>query len=284
MAGLPGISAPRPSSFTSAATRLAVPKPPKPPGPPKGSTLALRDGPPVYKPPRPAANAAANSGGVAPPSGSGTAPDGSAVPPPSPYDATYYNQLNTATLNANNKINTYNADIANGRTGLNNTLALLAHNQALAVQRAQDAENARGGFAQGALGQTLGNLNQAYLDTQSADQNKYAQQAAAWNQAIAGVNAGLSTEQIALGLASAARQAAITAKSPGTSGGAVSTAASGVTSAPAGTSSVAANAAASRYPVPSAVGANLGQQLAAAKSKKAPASKPPRGSTLSIRD
>lgn len=158
-----------------------------------------------------------------PPATSPTTPGAPPVPPsgpgtpgyPSPYDSTYYTDLAGATNKANQQIGAYNADIANGGTALQSTLAQLAHNQALATTNAQNAENTRGGFAQGALGQTIGNVNRAYLDTGSADQLKYSQNTAAWNSAIAGVQQGLSIEQIALAAAAAARQSVLTGKSGG---------------------------------------------------------------------
>src|ERR1019366_2929074 len=137
-----------------------------------------------------------------------------AAPQSSPYDATYFSDLAQANLKAGNQIGTYTSDIANNQTNLAAALAQLTYNQGLATTRDQNAENARGGFAQGALGNTLGQLNHAYLTTQSNDQLHSSQQIAAWNQAIANVKSGLSLEQNALGLASAGRMAAATAKNP----------------------------------------------------------------------
>src|ERR1035437_4821380 len=137
-----------------------------------------------------------------------------AAPQSSPYDATYFSDLAQANLKAGNQIGTYTCDIANNQTNLAAALAQLTYNQGLATTRDQNAENTRGGFAQGALGNTLGQLNHAYLTTQSNDQLHSSQQIAAWNQATANVKSGLSLEQSALGLASAGRMAAATAKNP----------------------------------------------------------------------
>src|ERR1035437_350493 len=146
--------------------------------------------------------------------GAPTPAPAAAAPQSSPYDATYFSDLAQANLKAGNQIGTYTSDIANNQTNLAAALAQLTYNQGLATTRDQNAENARGGFAQGALGNTLGQLNHAYLTTQSNDQLHSSQQIAAWNQAIANVKSGLSLEQNALGLASAGRMAAATAKNP----------------------------------------------------------------------
>lgn len=153
--------------------------------------------------------------GSTPPSAPGTTPGAPAYP--SPYDSQYWADLAGATNKAQQQIAGYNADIANGQTNLQTAVQQLAHNQALQTTNAQNAENSRGGFAQGALGQQEGQIAQNTLQAQNADQLRFSQNAAAWNSAIAGVKQGLSIEQIALAAASAARQAALglTSTTPG---------------------------------------------------------------------
>lgn len=139
---------------------------------------------------------------------------GSPTPAPSPYDSTYYNSLNQATFDATNKINGYNQQGAYARTDLQNALAQLAHQQTLAVQGNQETENARGGFALGHLGQTIGETNRSYLDRQSADQQTFDRGDAARSAAIQAVQGGLSLTQVALAAAAADRASAAAAADP----------------------------------------------------------------------
>lgn len=123
-------------------------------------------------------------------------------------------------------------NIANAGTSLQSTFDQLAKNQALQTTNAQNAENARGGFAQGALGHTVGQIATNTLNVHNADQARYSQNVAAWNSAIAAIEQGVPIEQAALAAASAARQAALgltasasaapaaAAPAPGTPGGA----------------------------------------------------------------
>jgi len=203
-------------------------KPPKvtaPPKPPKGgATLSfpkpsVTEGLPTLT--GGLAGAAKVVGGTGPAPAPATPPAAPApAPGASPYDATYYADLANATHAANSKINTYNADLANGRTALQNALAQITYNQGLQTTRAQDAENARGGFALGALGTTVGQIAHAAQQTSGADTLKYQQDAQNWQNAITAVNQGLSDETIALQLAAGARAAANVAKSGGTLGAA----------------------------------------------------------------
>jgi hypothetical protein len=150
------------------------------------------------------------------PAAAAPAPAPAAAPPntPSPYDSTYFLDLAAATNKATNQINGLNANIANGQTDLNSTIAQLAKNQTLQQQNAQLAENSRGGFAQGALGHTEGQIAQNTLTTQNADTLKYSQNKAAWNAAIAAIQQGLPITIAGLAAASAARQAALGIEAP----------------------------------------------------------------------
>lgn len=145
------------------------------------------------------------------------APTPAAAPPtyPSPYDATYFVDLAASQNKANQQIAGYQRDIANGQTNLGNTLTQLKYNQGLANTKAQDTENQRGGFAQGALGEQLGQIGHQYQTTASSDTLKYQQDVGNWNAAIAAVQQGMPLEQIALGLASAARQSSLGLQAPG---------------------------------------------------------------------
>lgn len=184
----------------------------------------------VSKPPKIAGTGLLHGGPVrAPAAGVGALPStlGAAVAPstmpgtasaaaptnagPSPYDATYYADLNNATLKAGNQINTYNQQSANADTNLQSTLAQLAHQQTLAVTNNENAENARGGFALGNLGHTIGETNRAYLDKQSGDTQSVAEADAGRSAAIAAVRAGLPLTQVALAAASADRASALDA-------------------------------------------------------------------------
>jgi hypothetical protein len=138
-----------------------------------------------------------------------------APPPADPYDSQYYIDLGNATDTANNTIAGYQKSIADAGVGLQQTYADLARQLALNTTAAQNAENARGGFAQGALGTTIGNLD---IQNQSDRTNAAMKESAdedTWNTAIAAAQQGLSTEQIALATASAARKAALVAGSGG---------------------------------------------------------------------
>lgn len=126
----------------------------------------------------------------------------------SPLDSTYYIELAAATAAANAKINGYQTNIDYGRTSLANSLQQMAYNQGQSVDTAQRNENTRGGFAQGALGGTIGQINHAALAQQAGATLSSAQREASWQSAITGAQNGLSVETIALGLASAARVAA----------------------------------------------------------------------------
>lgn len=126
---------------------------------------------------------------------------------PSPYDASYFNSLNIANMNASDRIANLQRNIDQGRTNLQNSLAELKYNNAQANRNAQLAENARGGFAQGALGYQIGQINHQYQTREGDLSNKYAQDVQNWQAAINQVQQGLPLTTIALGLASAARQA-----------------------------------------------------------------------------
>lgn len=237
-------------------TIAAAPKPAKAPkGPSMGASLTgLQTGPtaaprlttpgsaaltglqPVQ--PTPVKPAAVPSPGPAAPTSTPAAPPTQ----PSPYDSTYYIDLASATARANNQINNYSQDIANGQTGLGTALGQLTQNNGLSVTNAQNAENSRGGFALGHLGQTVGQINQNTLDAQSADTLRFQQDSQNWNNAIAAVRQGLSNEQIALGIAAATRSAKVNASSDGTIGP-VAAPASAPTAAPATSRETAVKAA-----------------------------------------
>lgn len=144
--------------------------------------------------------------------------NGSGGAPVDPYDSQYYIDLAAATQRANNQVAGYQKDIGDSRVNLQTNLQNLAHQLALQNTAAQNAENARGGFAQGALGTTLGNIGYANQARASAATTLQGQHEQAWNNAISAAQQGLSTEQIALGLASAGRKATLVANSQGTLG------------------------------------------------------------------
>lgn len=171
----------------------------------------------------------ATTPGAAPPSTPGTTPGAPAYP--SPYDSTYWAQLAAYDNHAMQQIAANRQNISNAGTSLQSAFTQLAKNQALQTTNAQDAENARGGFAQGALGHTVGQIAANTLTVHNADQAKYSQNVAAWNSAISAIEQGVPVEQAALAAASAARQAALgltapaapaaaTAPAPGSPGGA----------------------------------------------------------------
>jgi hypothetical protein len=141
-----------------------------------------------------------------------------APPPADPYDSQYYIDLATATKAANDQIAGLNQNIGDARTGLQQTYANLARQLAQQNTQAQNDENTAGGFAQGALSTTLGNLASDNQTQTTSAQLAEQQQEDTWNAAISAANQGLSTEQIALGLASADRKAALVANSGGTLG------------------------------------------------------------------
>ena len=159
---------------------------------------------------------------AAPPAATPQTPAASSNPLDPSYvgDSAYTNLLASATNAAQQRIANYNADIANARTNLGDTatrgttLGNLAYNSAIAQQNAQLAENARGGFAQGILGQTVGRISQNALLSEQTAARTEGQQEAAWQQAISGVQQGMSPERIALALASAARQSALALQAP----------------------------------------------------------------------
>jgi hypothetical protein len=169
-----------------------------------------------------------------------------AAAPADPYDSQYYIDLADATKTANDTIAGYGQNITDARTQLQQTYSDLAHQLALNNTAAQNAENARGGFAQGALGTTLGNLAyQNQSDVTNAGIKETADEDT-WNTAIQAARDGLSTETIALGMASAARKAALVAGSNGLLGtnAPAATYASGQPVTPAGQALIkAANAA-----------------------------------------
>lgn len=178
--------------------------------PPQGEPAGTDNKPPSGMDNKPPAAAGSTPGAylatpppTAPPSNSASSTPG--TPEPSPLDATYFAQLNQATLGANAKIGTYAADISNSRTNLQSNLDQLAYQQGLATTNAQNAENARGGFAQGALGTQLGQLNRAYLDKGSGATLTQAQQEAAWNAAMTAAQEGLGATDLVLRAQSAAR-------------------------------------------------------------------------------
>src|ERR1035437_8404651 len=280
-AGYRGVAAPKPAPapvklgglFGPTPGYQGVPAPPAPtpPGGLFGPTPGYQGVPgaptgPLVNPNAPApAPAPAHTPAPAP------AP-AAAAPQSSPYDATYFSDLAQANLKAGNQIGTYTSDIANNQTNLAAALAQLTYNQGLATTRDQNAENARGGCAQGALGNTLGQLNHAYLTTQSNDQLHSSQQIAAWNQAIANVKSGLSLEQNALGLASAGRMAAATAKNP-----AAGPPASPSAGAPSASAAPAGPAAAAQAPQPADQGERHPPQPADQAKRHAPHAPQARG-------
>ncbi len=133
---------------------------------------------------------------------------------PSPYDAQYFQDLANATFKANEGINQSNLTSANARTNLANAFAQMHFQQGLQTTADQNAENARGGFAQGHLGETLGNLNQGFLDRQGNAQTAFDQGEAGRSAARAALASGLSITQAALAAAAADRASAAAAKNP----------------------------------------------------------------------
>lgn len=134
---------------------------------------------------------------------------GQSAPPntPSPYDAQYFNDLAISNQNAGNRIANYQYRIDTGATNLQNAISQLQYNNKIADANAQKSENARGGFAQGNLGYQIGQLNHGYVTQEGNLFTRYAQDKGALDQAIAQTRQGLPLATIALGLASAARQA-----------------------------------------------------------------------------
>jgi hypothetical protein len=135
---------------------------------------------------------------------------------PAPYDATYYQQLQNATLAANLKIGGYQRNISDIGTSLLAARQQQSQQQALQTTQLQNAENARGGFAQGILGQNVGQLANTYLTNEAAQARAAQIQQANLNQAIALTQSGLSAEQVALQMAARDRQAQLVATQPGT--------------------------------------------------------------------
>jgi hypothetical protein len=160
----------------------------------------------------PSANTAAGSSAPAP-AASGAAPAAGFQ-----GDAQYINALADATAKANEQIAGLNRNIANAGTTYQQQAAATKLALQNNVTRAEDAENQRGGFALGALGHTIGQLNQAAQTATQQYYTKYQNDVSNWNAAIAGIQQGLSAETIALQLAAAAREQANVAKSDGTLG------------------------------------------------------------------
>jgi hypothetical protein len=197
--------------------------------------------------------------------GAGNAPAGAATP--DPYDSQYYIDLAAATQRANDKIAGWNADITNAGTNLQTNQQTLARNLALQTTASQNQENARGGFGLGALGTRLGNISSANQARATALNTKYSQDLGNWNSAITAAQNGLSTETIALRLASADRKSKLVAASGGTLGtsggsGSGSGSASGGSSAPAGS-----------RPGPASAGKPTGASLTGLTAAKPPAPK-----------
>src|ERR1019366_9394954 len=153
-AGDSGVAAPKPAPApvklgglfgpTPGYQGVPTPRAPTPVGGLFGPTPGYQGVPGAPTGPLVTPNAPAPAPAPAPTPAPAPAP-AAAAPQSSPYDATYFSDLAQANLAA--------------------ALAQLTYNQGLATTRDQNAENARGGFAQGALGNTLGQLNHAYLTT-----------------------------------------------------------------------------------------------------------------------
>lgn len=232
----PGVlsAAPKPV-VPGAVAALGKALAPKPKAPVPGAVQALGNA--LLKAPRPPASTPPQPAGQ-----SGTHAAAPATPPaaqPTGLDATYYNAALAAGHTAQSTIDGLNANIQNAHTALYGpagTLEQLRYDQGQAVIAAQNAENAKGGFAQGALGNQIGQIGHVEHATEDADIEKFTQDSDTWNRAITAAWQGLGTDVTALGLASLQRaQAALTGPGGGASGGAASTAPAGTPgSAPAG--------------------------------------------------